>query len=194
MRPNLKIIAVIAVAAIVIVAYLAFVGVSSGVPNVGVRSDPTGQKREPIAYTEITIQCTVWMSSNAWRGSIDSLTIRCFPWINSTDMPTVNQLFDPLGLLSSDFEGFIKITITGPNNYISKPYSSPMEKVTLTRDIWLHPIGTLEPKGMDFGPYTAKVYDPGQYTASVAFCRMDGDTVNQLDQQIKSFTISATGE
>jgi len=176
------IVLVLVVVVIVAVAYLAFVGLTTAAPNVGTDKDPTGQNRGPIAYAVINIHCTVQLWTD-WQGSIKSITVNSYPWVNGTQ--TINQVvkYDPLGLLSSNFEGWVTLRITGPANYIPAVFTSPHEKVTQS-------FTDVSPRTLDFGPYTAKFYDPGQYTISVQLMTGGGSADKQLASLIQTFTIT----
>jgi hypothetical protein len=181
MRRMTKIVLVVAVVMILVIAYMAFVGFTKAAPNVGEQKDPTGQKRDPVAYAVFDIHCSVSHPLFVgWIGGIKSLTIQSYPWVSGT--PTINQVvhYDPLGFLSSDFTGYLTIRITGPNNYIPVLYTSPDQKVKVD-----NLVSSLT--DVHFGPYTAKFWDAGTYSITVGFYSTDD---KQIATKTQTFSIS----
>lgn len=155
---------VLVVVAILAIGYLALIGLSSAAPSVGEQTDPTGQKRGPIAYAVFNIQCKVILGTS-WTGSVQSVDVKTYPWVNGTN--AINQVvqtqkYNPLGWFSSDFNGWITLRVTGPANYIPATYTSPEQ--TVTQDAF-----DFSARTMSFGPYTAKFWDAGQYSVHVVF-------------------------
>ncbi len=181
----LTMVLVLVVVAVVAIAYLAFVGLTQPSPNVGAQSDPTGQQRDPIGYAVINIHCVV---SNplliGWQGALKSVSIATYPWVNGTSgaiNQMVNQKYDPLGLLSSNCKGYVKLRFTGPGNYLPLAWTSPDLSVKVNND------GSTA--SMNFGPYTAKFWDPGQYSLSVTFYLADG---RSMGSTVQTFTIAGS--
>ena len=184
------IVVTIVVIAIVAVLYLAYVGYAATAPNVGPSKDPTGKARGPIAYAIFNIQCKVILGITSWTGKGCSVTVQTYPWVNGTN--TINQVYqhknyDPLGLLSSNFVGWITLKVTGPANYIPATYTS--DKQTVKQNAF-----DFSPRTMTFGPYTAKFWDPGQYSITVIQwtpTSSSNSTPLQVQQCTQTFTISA---
>lgn len=162
------------VVTIVIIAgalvYLAYIGLPTPPPNIGVNGDPTGQKRSPIAYATISVNCQVQNKPfEGWYGKITGINVATYPWVNGTQTnlnQMYNQKIDPLGFTTSNAHCHITTQITGPSNYISplKTFSGSV-KVNLVTGF---------PTSMNFGPLTAKFYDAGQYQIVVHYYLDDG--------------------
>ncbi len=173
---------VLVVVAVVAIAYLAYVGIAQTAPNVGAQSDPTGQKREPIGYVVINIHTVVSHPPLiGWEGALKSVSIVTYPWVNGTS--TINQMvnkqYDPLGLLTSNCQGYVKLRFTGPGNYLPSTWTSPQVSVKVNNDG--------ETTSMNFGPFTAKFWDPGQYSLSVTFYLASGTNIGST---VQTFTIA----
>lgn len=175
------IVLVLAVVAILVVAYVAYVGFEKTIPAVGESKDPTGQNREPIAYSLITINGQVAHPMFVgWLGKITTVSAETFPYVNSTGGTYLNQVYreklDPLGLLNSNFEGWITMSITGPNNYVWPGGTTPWKSPTQSKTVDNSGLSA----GITFGPFPCKWWDSGTYTVLIGFWRATSGSPVQL--------------
>jgi len=175
MKIPMKLIGVVLVVVIIVLAYFALVGVNTKAKDIGEDTDPVNPKnpRVQIAYAVINVNCQIGnpLIVGGWWGKIDSIAVSTHAWVPGEAQVYSKEKWNLLGLFSSDTECWVTIKITGPNNYVSKTFTSDHIKVTVPRT---------DLKDVDFGPYTAKFWDAGTYSVAVDFYRMTKDDSSQL--------------
>jgi len=180
------IVSVLVVIAVLIIAYFAIVGQTKAAPNVGESKDPTGKKRDPIAYCTINMVCGLRKPPfSSWDGRVSSVTIQVFTWTPGAAQITVNEKFDLLGFLQSHPECWVSLRVTGPGNYLPQEFTSDHQKYTVSTE-------TNAWTSTSFGPFVAKFWDVGSYTCTINFYRMDNDKPALMASSVQAIEVSAT--
>ena len=160
----LMVIVVCLVAAIIVVAYFAFVGVKRTAEDMGLSEDPTGQERPPIAYAVINFDCSVM---NVYDGFSGTITIDGV--VHDYYQTQTVYTYDKMGPLfwwelEDDVVVWVTAKITGPASYNAPTFTSDKVEDSIPE---LY-IGSGDVHEYDFGPYTADFYDPGTYTVTAS--------------------------
>ena len=179
---TLMVIMVCLVAAILIVAFLAIVGIASPEDDFGPESDPLDLEREPIAFGNFYVKVGVDNQLNKYYAVVEAFEANIYPYT----MYDKNDVFsvwkaNPLGWLTSDnIIVDLKVTITGPGKYQSVWEDST--EIRLGEIGWAHP---------EFQSGNTEFWDEGAYRATVQVYlsgeEMDGLACSQ------TFTFNVSG-
>ena len=187
MKPKIvTVVMVLLVIAILVLAYFVFVGESKAVPNVGVSSDPTGQKREPIAYAVISTSVGLKNEYNRFDGKIYSVSIEMHDYVQGQPAQTYREKWDleSLGLFQDDVKIWVEMVITGPSSYISDVWTSEKQQDNI-------PEVKMDYNHYNFGPYRADFWDSGAYAVKVTLHVSSDEYTGSPATKTQTFTVSA---
>ena len=185
MKLNMRWIAVVLVVVIIVLAYMALVGIEKKVPNIGIQKDPTGQKRDPIAYVLITTSVGLKNEYNRFAGKVYSINVAVHPYVNGqpAQMYTEKWDFDTLnGWFEDDVKIWVEMVVTGPSNYISDIWTSEKQKDTI-------PEVKMDYNHYNFGPFEADFWDGGDYTVKVTLHVSSDEYTGSPATLTKTFTV-----
>jgi len=187
MRPRITtVVMAVLVIALLVLAYFFFVGENKKVPNVGVKTDPTGQKREPIAYAVITTGVGLKNELNRFDGKIYSVNVEMHDYIQGQPAQTYREKWDMdtlNGWFEDDVSIWVEMVITGPNNYISDVWESEHQKDTI-------PEVKFDYDHYNFGPCKADFWDGGAYAVKVTLHVSSDEYTGSPATKTQSFTVT----
>lgn len=182
MRTGMKVVAVSMVALIVVLGYLAFVGIATPLDDINdPGDDPTGGGRLPTAYGIIHISIEVDNAIARYTGSINNAYVQVYDFVSfEQGMVYQDKRWDIFGILSDDMTSWVFVKITGPGQFY---FEWESEHIDYSLSEWGH-------EYLDFSSGRCYFWDKGTYYLSIqAFA--DGPSGQYtIDSKNIQFTVS----
>ncbi len=173
------VIIVVLVVAIVIVGYMAVVGVEAEKEDVGPQEDPMDDGRDPIAWGNFAVSVGIDNQIGKYYAAIENWEANIYSYDGSQRLAVYEtDRWNLLGIWSDDIDVRMVCTITGPGKY----YAVWEEEYTVAVSEWGYAWTNLQSGNTDF-------WDQGSYKADIkVYC--DGPEFDGLaGSTVEYFTV-----